>query len=153
MSFDDSVVDEDAYYRRHLGASFEELQELHWDSAAAAIADARRLQDMRCDWAQRLEIMRLNVGRQERAYETRRLAAVQAWSQGLPAIWTHAGLMDRAHNELDDERERYSRIFAAATISVRSHRTRAEIALRIIRERHPDRRVGSNPYIGRLSRF
>jgi len=144
MSFDDSVVDEDAYYRRHLGDSFEELQELHWDSAAAAIADTRRFQDMRYDLDQRIEILRLNVGRQERAYGP-------VWLQGLPD-WTHPGL-DRADKELEDERDRYRRIFAAANISVRSHRIRAEIALRIIRERHPDREVGSNPYLGRLSRL
>ena len=141
MSFDDSAFDEDAYYRRHLGDSFEELQELHWESAAAAIADTRRWEDMRCDMVQRLEILRLNVGRQEGAY-----------GPAPGPDWTHDGL-DRADKELEDEKDRYRRLFAAANISVRNHRIRAEIALRIIRERHPDREVGSNPYLGRLSRL
>jgi len=141
MSFDDSFFDEDAYYCRHLGDGFEELQELHWESAAAAIADTRRWEYMRCDMVQRLEILRLNVGRQERAY-----------GPAPGPDWTHDGL-DRADKELEDERNRYQRLFAAANISVRNHRIRAEIALRIIRERHPDREVGSNPYLGRLSRL
>ena len=144
ISFNDNVVDEDAYYRRHLAASFEELQELHWDSAAVAIADTRRFQDMRYDLDQRIEILRLQVGRQERV-------PGPAGVHGNPN-WTHDAL-DRADKELEDEMNRLRRIYHAADTSIRSHRIRTRIALQIIREQYPDREVGSNPYLGRLSRF
>jgi hypothetical protein len=144
MSFDDRVVDAFDYHRLHRDDSFEELQELHWENAAAVIADERRYQDVRCDVEQRIEILRLQVGRQERV-------PGPAGVHGNPN-WTHDAL-DRADKELEDEMNRLRRIYNAADTSIRSHRIRARITLQIIRERYPDREVGSNPYLGRLSRF
>ena len=145
MSSDDRVVNAFDYYRLHHDDSFEELRELHWRNAAAVIAEERQYQDVHCDLEQRIEILRLQVGRQERVYGP-------AWAQNFSTDWTHAGL-ERADKELEDARDRSRRLFADASTRVQNHRIGARIALQIIRERYPDREVGPNPYIGRASRF
>ena len=106
---------------------------------------------MRCDWVTRREILRLSIDREERALEAHRIEAVRLWDEGLPAPLLQPELVDIAYRELaDEERRLYDRFRAAAT-SVRNYRVRADIIMRIIRERYVDHEVEFNPYLRRLS--
>jgi hypothetical protein len=147
MSFDDSAVDEDAYYLSHLGFSFHQLEDLFWRNEAIAQNVERQLQDMRCIWVTRREILRLNIGREEMALEARRIEAVRLWDERLPAPPIRPELVDLAYRERADEERRLNDRFVAAACSIRNYRIRATIISRIIREFYPANEVGRNPYL------
>ena len=147
MSFDDSAVDEDAYYLSHLGLSFHQLEDLLWQNQAIAQNVEWQLQDMRCIWVTRREILWLNIGREERALEARRIEVVRLWDERLPAPPIQPELVDLAYREQADEERCLHDRFIAAASSVQNYRVRATIISRIIREFPPANEVGRNPYL------
>ena len=139
--------DERDYYFSLLGLNFEVLQDFIWLNSVTVLNKDRQLQTIRRDWATRREVLLLNINREMRALEARRIESVRLYDEGLVAPLLQPELVDNAYREMADEQRRFNNRLLSVDSQIRNYQIRADILSRVIRHCFPDCEVGANPYL------